>query len=1405
MDFNPEDKTVVGLTLGQKVFDRYELDRVLGQGAMGVVWLAQDMVMGEPVALKFLPQILAADPAALEEMKDEARHARRLTHEHIVRIHDMVTGGNLAAISMEYVDGYTLSALRLMKPNRILEVADLEPLLPQIGAGLDYAHQRAKVVHRDLKPSNLMVTRDGDLKITDFGIARSLTDTVTRLTKASTSGTPCYMSPQQMMGKRPDPKDDLYALGATLYELLTGKPPFYTGDLGMQVLHAEVVPVRERREELGIEGGEVPEVWEEVLSRCLSKDPEQRPDAASEVVLALGLEGVGSRPIGESEPQSASSSPAGTVGAARSTGGTQQSTLHDACPHCGEAVYADQQFCRHCGGGLTEPCPECSFSNPLKTRFCGQCGLDQESFHTLQGEVERGEAALQNGNLQALEDLPDPEPKFSGLRGEQAERLKARLGELKREGAVSAPPPLDAALSEHITGLIGKGKYKDARQLLLSPSLPEAEREGLEGRLREAIEAGYARVWDEAVDALSADDPERARSILENFILSLPTEEVPTDAKASLAGVEALESMVELARNGEWDSLREEQEALRKSALGAEEKRVFLEKTGDMIWNTVLERAQAKLKAGGAAEAYRILVGFEASGLGGDRIASLKPRMEAIREEANKPVLTALASLEGKQPTGDAEREELLERLEGCRRGFIPGSADADSFTSRLEGLKEKWNSLPVEAEPPPIPEASQRKEAAPKKPPESPRARSGAGREASERKENPRKGARPGLWLGIGVPLVLLLSVSGLFFFYSEGKKDLATIEALIEDGFTGLAEREFDQLSKNVAKSLFLKDELQRLRELLQSDQALVALYADYPGLKAAYSELKKRYPEAKIVEAPVSWDQFPGFLEGLPAGTLLLLSETEYRVTRPLVLEEAIGFVGAKGRSVLRVADPDALPVFTAKGEDVLLAGLDILSEGEWGSESAAPLVLVDGGDFRFHDLLADGPADAFAFRSARGRMEGSTLRNSLGTAVRVSGPGSEVKLSETTWTDCGIGLLVEREAVLLLEDAVVDGSGEVGIQALDSKTELTVNRTSLSGGNRGLSVADGALAKVEGITIETNRNAGLAVSGAGSKLILRGSESNGNGVGVEVSSGGRVQAFELEARANGGHGILVSGEGAFMEVDRGNFPENASNGATVMNGGTLVLKGVDSQMNESGVVASGRGTRLGLMDCVINENRADGVIVFSGARARLRDTHMLDNAMNGLKVFNPGSEVDARASHFESNGEDGVLVFMGAGGLFQGNRALKNGDSGFSLSEAATLVELFDNEILENGQHGIYLGAGAVGWIESNKATGNADAGILVGSPDTFARVIANEVSENAFGIVVQTQATGEVLENRSYRNENSGLGIFSAGTTALVSNNELRDNGTFGLDTNPESGVTLLQDNIYAGNASGPRK
>ncbi len=275
---------------GQKLFGRYTLIKILGRGGMGVVWLARDEKLERDVALKFLPDLIIHDRALLNDLKRETRRSLELTHKNIVRIYDFVDDERSGCISMEYIDGETLSNLRAEKEQKLFEPNELSGWTSQLCDGLDYAHNYAKIIHRDLKPANLMVNKKGDLKISDFGIARSLGDSVSRLTmEQSRSGTLVYMSPQQLDGERGTHLDDIYSFGASLYELLTSKPPFYSGNIDRQI-HERIAPsMTERRKELDIEPALVPQVWEETVAACLAKDPAKRPQSTAEVANRLSL------------------------------------------------------------------------------------------------------------------------------------------------------------------------------------------------------------------------------------------------------------------------------------------------------------------------------------------------------------------------------------------------------------------------------------------------------------------------------------------------------------------------------------------------------------------------------------------------------------------------------------------------------------------------------------------------------------------------------------------------------------------------------------------------------------------------------------------------------------------------------------------------------------------------------------------------------------------------------------------------------------------------------------------------------------------------------------------------------------------------------------------------------------
>lgn len=291
---NPEelrlDPALAALATGSRVGGgRFTLLRLLGQGGMGVVWLARDEHLREEVALKFLPPEIRHDAVALDDLRRETSRSRKLTHSQIIRIHDLYKVEQEAFISMEYVDGSNLSELRLEKPDRVLSWKFLEPLVKQLCEALDYAHKE-NIVHRDLKPANMMLDRRGRLKLADFGVAAIVSDSVSRVSMGRhlLSGTASYMSPQQLDGQLPQVTDDIYSLGSTLYELLTSRAPFFTGDIAHQVRTLAPQSIEKRLSQLRI-NNPVPPAVSAMIMACLSKDPQQRPQSARVVSERIGF------------------------------------------------------------------------------------------------------------------------------------------------------------------------------------------------------------------------------------------------------------------------------------------------------------------------------------------------------------------------------------------------------------------------------------------------------------------------------------------------------------------------------------------------------------------------------------------------------------------------------------------------------------------------------------------------------------------------------------------------------------------------------------------------------------------------------------------------------------------------------------------------------------------------------------------------------------------------------------------------------------------------------------------------------------------------------------------------------------------------------------------------------------
>ncbi|SCK22917.1 serine/threonine protein kinase [Streptomyces sp. WMMB 714] len=260
---------------------RYELGSVLGRGGMAEVYLAHDTRLGRTVAVKTLRVDLARDPSFQARFRREAQSAASLNHPAIVAVYDTgedyVDGVSIPYIVMEYVDGSTLRELlhsgRKLLPERAMEMC--------IGIlqALEYSH-RSGIVHRDIKPANVMLTRNGQVKVMDFGIARAMGDSGMTMTQtAAVIGTAQYLSPEQAKGEQVDSRSDLYSTGCLIYELLTNRPPF-VGDSPVAVAYQHV---REEPQPTTVFDPEISPDMDAIVMKALVKDPDYRYQSADEM------------------------------------------------------------------------------------------------------------------------------------------------------------------------------------------------------------------------------------------------------------------------------------------------------------------------------------------------------------------------------------------------------------------------------------------------------------------------------------------------------------------------------------------------------------------------------------------------------------------------------------------------------------------------------------------------------------------------------------------------------------------------------------------------------------------------------------------------------------------------------------------------------------------------------------------------------------------------------------------------------------------------------------------------------------------------------------------------------------------------------------------------------------------
>jgi len=276
----PADTVRPGVALG----GRYLIAERLGSGGMGEVWRAADAELGIDVAIKVLPHLLARSPRSIARLKQEAAIALKLTHPNICRLYNLHSDGEVKFLVMEYIAGQTLEDVLNERDEARMGWDDLEPIARQLGRALDYAHGLdPPVLHRDIKPANVMIDPAGRGRLLDFGIAREMRDSLSRVTgRQDSPGTIPYMSPEQFRGERVDRRSDIYSYCLVLYEALAGMP-FVSpiGSFAWQVQEKLFEP---------LEG--VPDHLNAILASGLAKDRNDRPASVADL-----LEGAGTGPV----------------------------------------------------------------------------------------------------------------------------------------------------------------------------------------------------------------------------------------------------------------------------------------------------------------------------------------------------------------------------------------------------------------------------------------------------------------------------------------------------------------------------------------------------------------------------------------------------------------------------------------------------------------------------------------------------------------------------------------------------------------------------------------------------------------------------------------------------------------------------------------------------------------------------------------------------------------------------------------------------------------------------------------------------------------------------------------------------------------------------------------------------
>ncbi len=533
--------------------ERYELLEELGRGGFARVWKARDRKLGRLVAVKRLtPEGLSGPEGerTLERFRREAQAVASLNHRNIVGVYDRGEDAQGPYIVMELVGGGSLRGL--LKERGRLELPEAVRTACAVARGLEHAH-RKNLVHRDIKPANILLLKEGDElvpKIADFGLARAGTDTGVSLSGYG-MGTPAYMPPEQRRdAKSVNHTADLYALGKTIYEMVTGLPPD------------------------DVDFDKLPPALAEIVKKCVKPDPVERYFSAAELLADL-------EKAGAQKPEAGGQKPAG--GSA-------------VCPACGKGNAENVKFCVGCGAGLTLPCPECGADNPVHSPFCGACGTDAAGFGRFRdGVMQMEKFAKEKQWSRVLKEhgLLPAGVRMPGAKGRELVQRAARLKDAADEAQVQRET-LNKAVEDARAG----GDWGEA----LRAARACRELDPQDGRVATLVAELEARVeeedWEAAASEAGRLEAEAcladAVEVLRTYAREHAEGQYASEAKAELTRLERLVkmsgSMVRLFRAHDFDGAYKAVSEMEGAGFSAE---------GATAMLNALKKEQAGFEMGG--------------------------------------------------------------------------------------------------------------------------------------------------------------------------------------------------------------------------------------------------------------------------------------------------------------------------------------------------------------------------------------------------------------------------------------------------------------------------------------------------------------------------------------------------------------------------------------------------------------------------------------------------------------------------------------------------------------------------------------------------------------------------------------------------------------------------------------